>query len=444
MPIITAVVNWLTKVIVIIRLIIQTLFNLSSTAASGSGSMTSGMNGYTNATNKATKAVEKLKRAQMGFDELNVLPGKDTSGGGGSDAGLDIGGGIPGGGFELPKIEDLGLGEINAWFEKYKTKIQDILAVTMTLIGIFMIIAGGFGGFNIPMMVKGAALAGIGLALGNNYGTWDRLFNSLKEAWVKVKEWFNSDVKQVFTKEYWVQRFAPVVNGFNDSMSSIKLLFSTAWQAIKAWWNGSVAPFFTKAYWATKFENVRVAASEKLTAVKNVFSTAWTNIKNVFSGWGTFFTNLWDKVKSIFKSVGTTIGNSIAGAVKSVINKILTTVESKINSFITMINNAITVINKIPGVNITKLSKITVPKLATGGIATRSTLANIGEAGAEAVLPLENNTQWMDTLADKIAARNGAPSKIVLMVDGKELGWASINGINNITKQTGNLQLQLI
>jgi hypothetical protein len=50
----------------------------------------------------------------------------------------------------------------------------------------------------------------------------------------------------------------------------------------------------------------------------------------------------------------------------------------------------------------------------------------------------------MDALADKIAARNGGASKIVLMVDGKELGWASINGINSITKQTGNLQLQLV
>jgi hypothetical protein len=49
----------------------------------------------------------------------------------------------------------------------------------------------------------------------------------------------------------------------------------------------------------------------------------------------------------------------------------------------------------------------------------------------------------MDTLADRIASRNNTPSKIVLNLDGKELGWANINSINDITKQTGSLQLTL-
>ena len=59
-------------------------------------------------------------------------------------------------------------------------------------------------------------------------------------------------------------------------------------------------------------------------------------------------------------------------------------------------------------------------------------------------IPLENNTEWMDKLADRINSRNNTGSKIVLMIDGKELGWATINNINSITKQTGNLQLQII
>ncbi len=42
------------------------------------------------------------------------------------------------------------------------------------------------------------------------------------------------------------------------------------------------------------------------------------------------------------------------------------------------------------------------PALATGGITQGPTMALIGEAGQEAVLPLENNTGWMDVLADKI------------------------------------------
>jgi hypothetical protein len=66
----------------------------------------------------------------------------------------------------------------------------------------------------------------------------------------------------------------------------------------------------------------------------------------------------------------------------------------------------------------------------------------VGEAGKEAVLPLENNTGWMDKLADRIAARS-AGTKVVLKVGERELGWATIGAINDITKQTGGLQLVL-
>lgn len=45
-----------------------------------------------------------------------------------------------------------------------------------------------------------------------------------------------------------------------------------------------------------------------------------------------------------------------------------------------------------------------VPMLAKGGIVDGATTAIIGEAGKEAVLPLENNTGWMDDLARKLAS----------------------------------------
>ena len=48
------------------------------------------------------------------------------------------------------------------------------------------------------------------------------------------------------------------------------------------------------------------------------------------------------------------------------------------------------------------IRNIFVPKLASGGIVERAQLALVGEAGREAVVPLENNTQWMDTMASKI------------------------------------------
>lgn len=42
------------------------------------------------------------------------------------------------------------------------------------------------------------------------------------------------------------------------------------------------------------------------------------------------------------------------------------------------------------------------PAMATGGIVSRPTRALIGENGAEMVLPLERNTEWMDMLAARI------------------------------------------
>ena len=47
-----------------------------------------------------------------------------------------------------------------------------------------------------------------------------------------------------------------------------------------------------------------------------------------------------------------------------------------------------------------------IPKLAKGGIVDRATLAMIGEAGKEAIVPLER-TEWIDKLADKINAKGG-------------------------------------
>lgn len=52
-------------------------------------------------------------------------------------------------------------------------------------------------------------------------------------------------------------------------------------------------------------------------------------------------------------------------------------------------------------------TSLALPALAKGGIVPHATTALIGEKGKEAVLPLENNTEWMDMLADRILTRSG-------------------------------------
>lgn len=48
-----------------------------------------------------------------------------------------------------------------------------------------------------------------------------------------------------------------------------------------------------------------------------------------------------------------------------------------------------------------------IPLLARGGVVDQPTLAMIGEAGKEAVIPLENNTEWLNKLADKLNSKMG-------------------------------------
>ena len=190
------------------------------------------------------------------------------------------------------------------------------------------------------------------------------------------------------------------------------------------------------------------------TKIKKWFGGVWQGIKDVFSSVGNWFkdvfTKAWEGVKNVFSKGGKIfdgIKDGILNGLKTVINGIITGINKVIAVPFNGLNSALRTIKNvsIAGIKpfswISTLSVPQIPQLATGGITTGATLAMIGERGKEAVLPLENNTQWMDTLADRISGRQTTPSKIVLMLDGRELGWATINNINAITKQTGGIQL---
>gem|GEM_PF-2019146 len=65
------------------------------------------------------------------------------------------------------------------------------------------------------------------------------------------------------------------------------------------------------------------------------------------------------------------------------------------------------------------------PHAATGAYVTRPTEILAGEAGAEAIIPLENNTGWMDAFAEKLAARlpsGGSVTSAPIILDGREVG----------------------
>lgn len=135
---------------------------------------------------------------------------------------------------------------------------------------------------------------------------------------------------------------------------------------------------------------------------RDKFSDAWGKVKNVFSNVKGFFLEKWNQIKEVFSSLGTTISDSISGAVKAGINSLISGAENIINGFFKMINNAIGAINEIPGVNISKIKLVEFTRLAKGGVVDKPTPAIFGEDGAEAVVPLEHNTEWMNKVATKL------------------------------------------
>lgn len=153
-------------------------------------------------------------------------------------------------------------------------------------------------------------------------------------------------------------------------------------------------------------------------------------IKDVFAILGDLISGdwrkLWKDAKQIFRDV---------------VMSLLSLAASLANGFIDCINAVIRAFNElhfeipdwVPVIggksfgphNYPEVPRAPIPKLANGGITTGATLAEIGEAGREAVLPLEKNTGWMDALADKIADRmptSGGTVDASLILDGETCG----------------------
>ena len=128
--------------------------------------------------------------------------------------------------------------------------------------------------------------------------------------------------------------------------------------------------------------------------------TTWVRV-NVINPISAFFTGLWNGVKAGAQGVGNAIRSifgTIVGFVKAPINAIIDGVNKILGKI-----NGIKIPDWVPGIGGAHTNFATIPKLAQGGIATRATGAMIGEAGTEAVIPLERNTgNWAGLLASAI------------------------------------------
>lgn len=249
------------------------------------------------------------------------------------------------------------------------------------------------------VIVAITALIAIGVLL---YKNWDVIKDKAKELWDWVKEKFNSFKEwlgNVFLAD-WSQKFGKlgeIMNGFLGFVSSI-------WNSITRIFGG-IIDFIAGVFTGN-------------------WSRAWQGVVNIFGG-------IMDGLGSVIKA--------------------------PLNGVIWLINQAISGLNKIKvpdwvpswlgggqGINIPQI-----PYLARGGIIDSPTLAMVGEAGKEAVVPLENNKGGLRELASILLAEMGPRNSnndnfgdgdLILQIDGTVIGKVALKQLRKMQRQ-GNITL---
>lgn len=198
--------------------------------------------------------------------------------------------------------------------------------------------------------------------------------------------------------------------------------------------------------WSQKFGLFGDILNGFLQNVRNIFG----GVKQVFQGLIDFvcgvFTGNWSRAWNGCKEIFRGVFQSLAGIAKAPMNAVI----SVINAAISGINSiSVDIPEGIPGIGGKHfgphISKI--PYLARGGIVDQPTLAMVGEAGKEAVMPLENNTGWISNLAGQIASQlpqgGSVGSKQSLQIniyqDGVLTTTKVIDDINEMTQANGGV-----
>ena len=202
--------------------------------------------------------------------------------------------------------------------------------------------------------------------------------------------------------------------------TSITAPIELAWKIIQTVWN-AIKTFLTNAW----------------NAIKNTAQSVWNAIKDHII---TPIQNAWDRVKGIIDTMKSTI-SSVFNGIKDTAQRVWDGIKTAITQPIETAKNTVKgIIDTIKGffpLSIGKIfSNLKLPSInwhwkniigaikipvfdgiswyAKGGIFDSPTLAGIGEAGAEAVVPLDKFWQKMDKIAD---AASGGGDQIQIIVN---------------------------
>lgn len=222
---------------------------------------------------------------------------------------------------------------------------------------------------------------------------WDVAGKYFETVWKAIKLVF-SVVKNVLT------------GNFSDAWNGIKAI----WSLVSGWFNDNVVKP-VRDFFSGMWDNVKKGASDAWNGITETFShvadwfhdkfsNAWQRVKDVFSTGGQIFDGIKDGITNAFKSV--------VNAIIRGINRVIAIPFNKINDVLGTLRDFEFLGKKWFEGIINTFEVPSIPELARGGILRKGQVGLLEGNGAEAVVPLEKNTQGLQKIASLLASNMGA------------------------------------
>jgi len=170
-----------------------------------------------------------------------------------------------------------------------------------------------------------------------------------------------------------IKWLADVIGGaFSDLWDGIVGIFEGAWNwvdetIITPIWDSisSIADDIASVF-SDLWDSITEVFEDVADWFGEIFTKAWEAITLVFTGAGRWFSGIWEDIKDVFSDAAIAVGEFFSGAFTSVFNWIMEGVEDVVNFFVDGVNGVIDIINAIPGVEISALDRLELPRLAVG------------------------------------------------------------------------------
>ena len=302
---------------------------------------------------------------------------------------------------------------------------------TLTIIAGLLAAGIGIGlltGSWIPLLIAG--IAAILVALVSFTGHGEELINGLKN----VIDGFGKFFKGVFTGDMKlaVEGAKQIWNGLKQTWNAIVSSIRDAWNAFITWMQAKNPAL------AAIFETIGKLFSDQYNAWKKILSGLITFLTGVFTG-------DWKKA-----------WNGVLDILKGIWNLIVGTVEGAINFIIDGINLLISALNKIQfnmpewvpliggksfGINITPVSRVALPRLASGAVIppNREFMAVLGDqkSGTNIETPLSTMVQAFKQAMNETGVAGSRQMTVIFQLDRRELGRAIYQLNNEETQRVG-------